>query len=116
MQKIFTKDFEVSFDMGQGHTGTIDCRIVITKEKYTEPVAGTHAVTHDDFIRNVPCHTVETFIKGKLSNTLTTQQWTNKTITDMVEMAERTCTQLVQSQYGIAIDPVETFIKKLGFD
>lgn len=51
---------------GKGSQGVVSAKIIATLNYGTKPVTGTHAVTHDDFSKNVPIHKVEVIINGKV--------------------------------------------------
>lgn len=60
-QSIFEKEYTVS-----GKNGTFKALVKVTMNYTTKPIKGTHAVTHDDFTKDIPLHKVETIINGQM--------------------------------------------------
>lgn len=60
-QSVFKKSFSHS-----GKNGIFTGYVIATLNHTTKTIAGTHAVTHDDFTKTIPIHKVEGFIMNKL--------------------------------------------------
>lgn len=49
-----------------GKQGTVKAEVIATMNCKTKKITGTHAVTHDNYKRDVLTHKVEVFVDGKL--------------------------------------------------
>lgn len=57
----FEKNFAVS-----GSKGSVGGKIVVKMNYDTKEITGTHFSTHDNYVKNIPLHKVEGYIKGNL--------------------------------------------------
>ena len=49
-----------------GKQGTVKAEVIATMNCASKTIRGTHAATHDDYVRVVQTHKVEVFVNGKL--------------------------------------------------
>ena len=59
-QSIFKQSFQKN-----GSVRNVTGEIVVTMNYKTKTITGTHAVTHDDYSRQVSLHKIEMFIDGE---------------------------------------------------
>lgn len=109
-QSIFKQSFLV-----KGKTRTVTGELIVTMNASTKTINGTHAVTHDDYSKQVAQHMVETFVDGKLwerEPELDSENMVLNEVERMKKKFERHLNDLANSE------PVKTFVEKmqeLGF-
>ena len=109
-QSIFKQSF-----LTKGKVKTVNGELVVTMNYETKSINGTHAVTHDDFTKQISQHKIEAFVEGKL--------WEKQLELDselIVENeVERMKDKLKKRLEDIAnSEPVKSFVEKmqeLGF-
>jgi len=104
-QSIFKKEV-----FATGSQCTVKAEIVATMNYTTKKIFGTHAVTHDDYERNIPVHKVEVFINGSLwqsKTELASEQSVYNESQRLIKLAQDHCQNLANSE------PVKSFGEKM---
>ena len=104
-QSIFKKDFSVT-----GKNGTFTGSVIATLNYTTKTITGTHAVTHDDYTKQVPLHKVEAFISDKLWSSNDDIYTESSLLSISLEMMEALNKKLTALAFE---NPEPTFIEKM---
>lgn len=105
-QSIFKKEV-----FAIGSQGTVKAEIVATMNYSTLVIKGTHAGTHDDFVKNVPVHKVEVFINGRILEKVLEVSSENMLYSEserLIKIAQLHCQNLANSE------PAKTFGDKMS--
>lgn len=106
--------FKQSF-LTKGKVKTVNGELVVTMNYTTKTINGTHAVTHDDFTKQVSQHKIEAFVDGKLWDKqleLDSELMVENEVERMKDKLEKHLETVANSE------PVKSFVEKmqeLGF-
>lgn len=109
-QSIFKQSF-----LTKGKVKTVNGELVVTMNYTTKTINGTHAVTHDDFTKQVSQHKIEAFVDGKLWDKqleLDSELMVENEVERMKDKLEKHLETVANSE------PVKSFVEKmqeLGF-
>lgn len=100
----------------KGKAKTVNGELVVTMNYKTKIINGTHAITHDDFTKQVYQHKIEAFVDGKL--------WDSRLELDSELMVENEVERMKDEfekhlETVGDLEPVKSFIEKmheLGFN